>query len=472
MLGCGKVSGYGKVDEKGAKPYQGCTSLKPAGAFAFAITYEFPAAASQVQILRNDVVVFQSGNRASTSYVDENLEANETYSYKCQILVNGSIVLGLVGQSGLVADPLSGYDGCTEGTVVNGNSAEISYQFPEGATKAIVARNGAEFFSTSDATVNKATSQELEAGKIYEFTCKVELNGILHEGKTKVTVTVPDPLSAGFRGCDVVQADNATSVSVDYEFPGGADSVTINRDGVNVLTATDGKAGNFIDAPLKGGTQYTYSCVAASGSRTKVGSNVVTLKTPLVPELSYVKKTSNKSDYQTTVNGEITIVPVVNDHHGLATTCMMKPGTPALPEGMALNAATCVVSGAPTIKIDSLILTVVATSSAGTSADAAITFSATVDNPVLSYDGTLVAKLGVFKSFPPTAINGNGADIVSCTVSTGVLPAGLTINQTNCVISGTPTGVPSGPTNIKIIACNTVPYCSNGDARFSVTVTN
>jgi hypothetical protein len=466
---CGPLTGYGDVSEGDATKYQGCTSLASAGPFALAVGFEFPAAADQVQILRDDVVIYQSSNHDLKTFTDEGLEANAVHAYKCQILVDGTVVEGVLGQTATVEDPLSGYDGCVEAAAISDTSAEIKFQFPEGATKAIVARNGSEFFTTSDPKVTKVVSEDLETGKVYEFSCKVELGGTIHQGKIKVTVTLTDPLAAGFRGCDSLTALDASRVSVVYEFPAGVEKVAVTRDGVEVFQTSEKKAGTFVDTGLESGRKYTYACIAKVGSRGKPGSNVVVVKTLVLPELSY----EGASGTTTTVNQPMSVFPTVFDGNGLATTCKVKDGTPALPDGLTLDEATCEVSGAPTEVLEDVAITIVAVSVAGTSLDAALVLNSNPGLPTLSYVGSTgrTGTVGQPMTVTPTLLSGNGAPITDCelSISSPALPATLTLDGTSCVISGTPAATMS-QTTFRVVARN-----SEGEspvANVSLVITN
>lgn len=118
------------------------------------------------------------------------------------------------------------------------------------------------------------------------------------------------------------------------------------------------------------------------------------------------------------------------------TSCTVSP---ALPSGLTLDNTTCAVSGTPTATAAAAAYTVTI-SNAGGSGTASITI--TVNNPpapTISYTGSpYILIMGqAMTSLTPT-LTLTGLPVTGCT-SSPALPAGLSISNTTCVISGTPT---------------------------------
>jgi subtilisin-like proprotein convertase family protein len=118
--------------------------------------------------------------------------------------------------------------------------------------------------------------------------------------------------------------------------------------------------------------------------------------------------------------------------------------SPALPAGLTLNTSTGVISGTPTAVTSTTTYTVTATNTGGSTtapvsitirdiAPSALTYSS---NPATYTTGTAITS--------NTPASGGGA-VVSYAVSPA-LPAGLTLNTSTGVISGTPTAVTSTAT--------------------------
>jgi|GEM_PF-3114840 len=117
----------------------------------------------------------------------------------------------------------------------------------------------------------------------------------------------------------------------------------------------------------------------------------------------------------------------------LVTSCTISP---ALPTGLTINNTSCAVGGTPTILSSSTNYTVTATNSVGsTTASINITVNPQAPNG-LSYVGSPFS-LFLSNAANITATLSGGAP-TSCSISPA-LPAGLSINNTTCNITGTPT---------------------------------
>ena len=134
----------------------------------------------------------------------------------------------------------------------------------------------------------------------------------------------------------------------------------------------------------------------------------------------------------------------------------------SLGAGLALNAATGVISGTPTTA-GTRNFTIRAQDSGGGSGTRAysITINAAIAvNPASLPGGTV----SVAYSQSVTASGGNGT--FTYTISAGALPAGLALNAPNGLISGTPTT--PGPTSFTIRA--TDGNGASGSRAYSVTI--
>ena len=136
---------------------------------------------------------------------------------------------------------------------------------------------------------------------------------------------------------------------------------------------------------------------------------------------------------------------------------------PALPAGLALNTGTGAITGTPTAVTAAASYTVTATNSGGSTtvgvtitvndvAPSGLTYSA---NPAVYTTGTAIAA--------NTPSNGGGT-VTSYSVSPA-LPAGLGLNTTTGVISGTPTAI-TATASYTVTATNT-----GGSTTVGVTIT-
>jgi len=120
-----------------------------------------------------------------------------------------------------------------------------------------------------------------------------------------------------------------------------------------------------------------------------------------------------------------------------------------LPAGLTLNASTGVVSGTPTTQISSNV-TLKATDSNGCAGTLAVTFA--ISCPVITVTPTTLAQGTVGSAFSQTIAASGGSSSYVFTISSGTLPAGLTLNTSTGVISGTPTSSNAGGTPITVSA--------------------
>ncbi|MFN7684245.1 MAG: putative Ig domain-containing protein, partial [Oligoflexia bacterium] len=109
--------------------------------------------------------------------------------------------------------------------------------------------------------------------------------------------------------------------------------------------------------------------------------------------------------------------------------------TPALPAGVSIDPLTCEISGTPSTLQASTTYTITATGESGSDSE---TVTITVNDiiPVISFSPSTLT--GTRNSAITTQTpNNTGGAITSC-VATPALPTGLSLNQTTCAISGTP----------------------------------
>lgn len=135
--------------------------------------------------------------------------------------------------------------------------------------------------------------------------------------------------------------------------------------------------------------------------------------------------------------------------------------SPTLPAGLAFSTSTGAISGTPTAITTSASYTITATNSGG-SATAIITIQVNEAAPTVTYSTssiTLTKGVAMTTSTPTT---GGGA-VVSWSISP-TLPAGLSFNNVNGAISGTPTAV-SSSTVYTVTATN-----AGGSGTATVTI--
>jgi hypothetical protein len=188
-------------------------------------------------------------------------------------------------------------------------------------------------------------------------------------------------------------------------------------------------------------TTYTVTATNSGGSTTKALS--ITINDIAPTSLSY-----------TTVSNTYIVGTAISNNSpsssgGAITGYSVSP---SLPTGLSINASTGVISGTPTAPASVATYTVTGTNSGGSTTKA---LSITVNDiapSALTYSSvnSVYTKGTTITNNTPTS---SGGAVVSYSVSP-TLPAGLVLNTSNGMISGTPTAI-TGLANYTVTATNT-----------------
>ena len=284
----------------------------------------------------------------------------------------------------------------------------------------------------------------------------------------------------------------ATDSSSPVEMGSGPETITISAAGSLALSSpANGTVGVAYTGMIgvSGGTA-PYNCVIVSGTLPAglaLGGGCVISGTPTTQGISNLSvMATDTSSPARTITGPIsmTIAPSMLTL-GLSTLPGATVGTPysatigvsggtspynclqtggALPPGLSLGAG-CVVSGTPTTAGPYTVM-VKATDSSGPAQNVSGPESITV-----APAGTLAV------SSPPSGTEGNpysgtigvtgGTGPYSCVLTSGTLPAGLTLGA-GCVISGTPTA--PGTTTVTVTATDSGNPVKNGSGPVTLTI--
>ncbi len=209
--------------------------------------------------------------------------------------------------------------------------------------------------------------------------------------------------------------------------------------GLSLSTTTGALTGTPTSATAA--ANYTVTGTNAAGTTTAVINITVNATLQAPSGLSYTTPVSYGTGTAITDN-----TPTISG--GTVATWAIAP---ALPAGLVFSTTTGVISGTPSATSGAANYTVTATNASG-SATATVNITVTLgapsalsysNSPNIGYVSTPIANMS------PTAA---GGAIASYSVSPA-LPAGISLNTTSGVISGTPTGA-QGQTNYTVTATN------------------
>ena len=198
--------------------------------------------------------------------------------------------------------------------------------------------------------------------------------------------------------------------------------------------AVNSSNGRITGTPAATGTiNIGITATNAGGTDSETLTITVTLGEPIITSSS-------------TANGAVGVA-FTYDATALNSPTNWSVDAPGLPAGLSINAATGQITGTPTAS-GSFVRTLRATNATG-AGTLAVTFNIAVGVPAITSASSASGQTGVAFSYQITATN--GPPFTGFT-ATG-LPAGLTINTSTGLISGTPTVV-GGPTNVTLTASN------------------
>ncbi len=261
----------------------------------------------------------------------------------------------------------------------------------------------------------------------------------VNSGNQQLTVLFSPPSRDG----------GTTITSYEYSTDGGSTWASASPTST-ATTFTITSVSSNVNTALTNGVTYSLQVRAVSSQYPGASSNTATgvPNAPAIPALAYSNATVTR-----TVGVVTSILAPANT--GGAVTTYSYSGT--LPAGLSLNSSTGIISGNPS-QVGSSTIQLTGANSTGTSSAVALTIiiQAIAANPpsiswAVGVVGQYTAYVGTaFTSDAPT--NSNSADSALFSIAPG-LPAGLTINSTTGVVSGTAT-VTSSSTAYVVTATN------------------
>jgi uncharacterized protein YhjY with autotransporter beta-barrel domain len=325
-------------------------------------------------------------------------------------------------------------------------------------------------------TLSYAVSPSLPSGLSFSTTTgQVSGTPTVARALTTYTVTVTD-------------ANSATAAAT-FELTVNA-AVTATQAVASTVLTVNHAATSFTPVTASGGTgTLTYGVAPAlpNGLTLDASTGAVT-GTPTIARTaaSYTVTVTDANSatatasFNLTVNGSVTAVQAVastvltlNKVATAFTPVTASGGTgtlsyavvPALPAGLAFNTATGAITGTPTALFAATTFTVTVTDGNGASASAG--FSLTVAPPTLTFTQTTLPDAVLGTVYRQTLVASGGTAPYQYAVATGSLPAGVTLDPSTGVLSGTPTA--AGSNSFTILATDA--HGVTGSLTYTVVVT-
>jgi len=406
------------------------------------------AAVKNVTVLPDTVVL--TGTGAITSYAMASstpLPSGLTLSTSTGIISGTPAAVSVSAVDTVIATGPGGTGRTTVTVVVADTAPRIAYRTNPATYGKNVAIVPDSVISTGGAITGYTVNPALPVGLTLNAT-----TGVISGTPTAPTVTAGDTVNATGPGgigkviLTLTVSDTAPAISYRHASISAIKNVGITPDSVVSMGGAVTGYAMASSTPLPAGLILSSSTGLISGIPTTVsvsatdtiiatgtsgtGRTVVTIAvSDTAPAISFKRASI-------TAVKNMAIIPdtAVATGTGAITGYTMSTSTP-LPLGLILNPSTGILSGTPTAVSASATDTVLATGPGGT-AKAVVMISVTDTVPVISYKRASISAVKNVAILPDTVVTGTGA-ITGYTVSPA-LPAGLSLNASTGLITGTP----------------------------------
>src|SRR5207248_2177705 len=263
-------------------------------------------------------------------------------------------------------------------------------------------------------------------------------------GSATLTLTVVNPPPPVITSATT--ASGTVGVAFSYQITATNNPTSFNATGLPAGLTVNTSTGLISGTPTTART-YSVTISATNSGGTASATLTLTVVNPPPPIITSA----------TTSTGQ---VGVAFSYQITATNNPTSYNATGLPAGLTVNTTTGLISGTPTTA-GTYTVTISATNSGGTGS-ATLTLTINPAAPVITSPLTATGQVGVAFSYQITATNSPTSYNV-----TGLLPAGLSVNTSTGLISGTPTT--AGTYTVTISATNAG---GTGSATLTLTINN
>jgi len=385
-----------------------------------------------------------------TSYSSTTLPAGLTLNTTTGVISGTPTVVG----STSVTVTATNVSGSGSGTItINVTNALPPAPVVTGGTTSGTVGSAFSYTVTANNSPTSYSSTILPAGLTLNTTTGVITGTPTAVGSTSVTITATN---AGGNGSNTITITISAALPPAPVVTSGSHVGTVNTVFSYTIVASNTPT-SYSSTALPAGLTLNTSTGVISGTPTAVGSTSVTVTAANAggTGTGIVTITINPPPPVVTAGSSTGTINIAFNYSIVATNTPTSYSSTTLPSGLTLNTSTGVISGVPTA-IGSTSVTITATNAGGNGSNT-ITITINPSAPVVSA-GSSSGTVGTSFSYSVIATNS------PISYSSTILPAGLTLNTTTGVISGTPTAV--GSTSVTVTASN-----AGGNGSNTITIT-